>query len=247
MLKFLLRTAPFATLLFVIGCASTASQPTKKSALDPYVISSSGGVVRNSSNECVRTGSDEPIATVPPECGGAKVASAPPAPQPPQTTQAPPAAPAPAASTDTAVAPTASAEAAAAPAETAPATTVVYIGADTYFPFNQAELSSDAKQVLEPVVERAREADGATIRVVGHADQIGSDDYNMQLSQRRADAVRTYMVDQGVPPDAVQVEARGESDPIIACENQQGQSLIDCLQVNRRTEIVFSALQPVDR
>jgi len=122
----------------------------------------------------------------------------------------------------------------------------IYVGADSYFAFNGAELNSNDSRTLENVAERIRNDDQVAVRVVGYTDQIGSEEYNLSLSQRRADAVKTYLIEHGVPDLAVSVEARGEADPIVSCENRQGTTLIDCLQPNRRVEIEFSALEPTE-
>lgn len=234
------RTVPLLTALAVTSCATTDNREPRPDPRAGYLQSASGGFVRDGNGQCWRTGRWEPGMNVS-GCGALASAAAPAAQAqataPADTSAAPPAASAPA---EPVPAPVAQAQPAAEPQ-------TVYVGTDAYFGFNQAELSGDAKRKLETIVQRARDADGATVRVVGHADQIGADDYNMTLSQRRADAVRTYLVEQGITQDAVQVEARGESDPIVNCEGQQGTSLIDCLQINRRTEVEFAALQPVER
>src|SRR5205085_1885488 len=99
---------------------------------------------------------------------------------------------------------------------------------------------------LDKVAERLQNDDELSVRIVGYADQIGSEEYNLSLSQRRADAVKTYLTEHGVPETAVSVEARGETDPIVSCEGRQGTTLINCLQPNRRAEIEFSALEPAE-
>lgn len=119
----------------------------------------------------------------------------------------------------------------------------IYLGADAYFDFNQASLKPQAQTTLDKIANRAKEGTDATIEIVGHADRIGSEEYNLGLSERRADAVRAYFVDQGVTEDAIRIEARGETDPIVRCEGKQGADLVSCLQPNRRSEVIFSALE----
>ncbi len=118
-----------------------------------------------------------------------------------------------------------------------------YIGADAFFAFDQAELTLRAKSALDRIAERASNVNDASIRIVGHADQVGSENYNFPLSERRAEAVQAYLLEQGVPAAAVSVEARGESDPIVSCEGRRDEALIECLQPNRRTEIELSLLE----
>ena len=213
--------------LALAGCASTTTSPsTDQPGLIGYVTDGSGNVVRSGGGGCVRTGFWQPqYATK--ECDPDLYAQAHPA--PPPTAQAEPQPAAPAAAPVAAAAP--------------PPPVRVYVGADAYFGFNRAELTPDDKRKLDIVANRAKNGEDASVRVVGYADQIGSDDYNLSLSQRRADAVRTYLVEQGIPENAVNVDARGEADPIVRCEGRQGASLIDCLQPNRRTEVEVSALE----
>ena len=74
--------------------------------------------------------------------------------------------------------------------------------------------------------------------VVGHTDRIGSDDYNMALSQRRAQTVANYLSSRGVPADVIRAECAGETQPAVECSDKFGRSeLIACLQPNRRVEI----------
>lgn len=243
----LLRLASLAVAVTAAGCASTDSQPRPAGeGSSGYVASSSGQVVRSGSGECVRSGYWQP-AHATQECDPALVAqAAPPAPEkPPEVASTEPAEPAPAAPAETAEGtdmPAAQVEAEPAPA----APERIYVGADAFFGFNQAELTPQARTALDRVAERADAAQEPNIRIVGHADQLGSEDYNFALSQRRAAAVHDYLLQQGVPATAVSVEARGESDPIVNCEGRQGESLIDCLQPNRRTEIELSAFEALE-
>jgi OOP family OmpA-OmpF porin len=79
--------------------------------------------------------------------------------------------------------------------------------------------------------------------LTGHADRIGTEDYNQQLSEDRAQAVADYLASKGVDRDKLQVEAKGESEPItgdqcnhMGPENNKNQKLIACLQPDRRVD-----------
>jgi OmpA-OmpF porin, OOP family len=222
-----LRFAAVGTALLLASCAhTTAPQATAKGHIG-YLTDHNGTLARSGSGECVRTGAWEPQYAIK-ECDPQLFAQAePPAPQP-QATASAPVEPQ-SETTDTAQAP--------------PEPVRLFVGLDTYFPFDKAELTPEMQRKLDGIAERAKESDDASIRIVGFADQIGSPDYNFSLSQRRADAVRTYFIDQGVAETALSIDARGETDPIVQCEGRQGASLIDCLQPNRRTEVEFSALE----
>lgn len=91
---------------------------------------------------------------------------------------------------------------------------------------------------LDRVAEtlKSRGAD-AQMRVVGHTDRLGSDSYNLGLSQRRADTVRSYLISQGIPAANITAVGMGESQPVVQCANTARQALVDCLQPNRRVEV----------
>src|SRR5690606_34341244 len=118
------------------------------------------------------------------------------------------------------------------------------VGGDAYFATDEAELNARAKRMLETLAQRARTAEQSKISVVGHADYRGDPKYNMALSKRRAEAVRTYLEAQGVPGDAIAVDARGASDPVLDCSDRPKNVRAQCLQVNRRSEVVLSVLEP---
>ena len=106
-------------------------------------------------------------------------------------------------------------------------------GADDILPRGREELAAIASQL--------KEADSASIRIVGHTDRIGSDAANRVLSQRRAQTVREFLVDHGVAASAITAEGRGESEPVKDCEEQPRAALIACLTPNRRVEIQVAA------
>lgn len=235
--------------LYLSSCAHTEAQSARSAATTTppgYVLDSAGKVVRDSRNDCVHNtlwSRDQALA----QCDGSPAVTAASATPPvsqtsanteeaAQTDELPPPAPA-----QTAEIP--ADDSAAIVAAPEPSVERVYLGADTYFEFNQAELRQQAHVPLDKIVARAKDGQNPAIEIVGHADQIGDADYNLTLSQRRADAVRAYFVEQGIPEDSIRVEARGESDPIVRCEGQQGSALIGCLQPNRRSEIIFTALE----
>jgi OmpA-OmpF porin, OOP family len=151
----------------------------------------------------------------------ASCASQPPAPPPPA------AAPAPAPEPQVAAPKQESAPAAVA----APAPEKVTLQADALFDFDKASIRADAQGRLDDVVARAKGVSVETVAVVGHTDSIGSDAYNMKLSQRRAASVKDYLVKHGVPADRVRTEGKGEGSPIADNKTREGR------QKNRRAEI----------
>ncbi len=133
-------------------------------------------------------------------------------------------------------------------AEAAPAPEPVVIekislNTDVLFPFNSAELLPGGEQKLDQLAQDAQGANVDQVRLTGHADRIGSEDYNQQLSEERAQAVADYLAQKGVDSSKVQVEGKGKSDPItgdecskLGPENNKNQKLIACLQPDRRVD-----------
>ena len=78
----------------------------------------------------------------------------------------------------------------------------------------------------------------ARITVTGHTDRLGSDDYNRDLSRRRAEAVRDYLVRGGIAASRIRSAGLGSSHPLSNCRDSLGKAaLIACLQPDRRVEI----------
>jgi OmpA-OmpF porin, OOP family len=98
------------------------------------------------------------------------------------------------------------------PAAPAPALVRNYT---VFFDFNRSTLTTDAQQVLQSVARDVKKSVAMAISVTGHADSSGAPDYNEKLSQRRAEAVREYLVSQGVPASHVRLAAKGETDPLV--------------------------------
>lgn len=121
----------------------------------------------------------------------------------------------------------------------------IRLTSDTLFAFDSAELTERGMASLDEMLGNITAADlqEKKIRVNGYTDQIGSDDYNLELSRRRAAAVQGYLVSKGVVPGFIEVEGFGEANPVVDCGGERGAALIDCLAPNRRTEIEFSAVE----
>lgn len=74
------------------------------------------------------------------------------------------------------------------------------------------------------------------VNLVGHADPIGSEEYNMGLSQRRAEAVAAKLSEAGVAADKIKTAAKGETAPVANCTGK-GAQLIACLRPDRRVDV----------
>jgi outer membrane protein OmpA-like peptidoglycan-associated protein len=132
----------------------------------------------------------------------------------------------------------------AAPAKKEPAPTslpvTIDVKEDGLFDFDRATLKSDLVSKLDAVADMLRDSKYEAINIVGHADPIGSESYNQNLSQRRAVAAKKYLVGKGIDANRINITARGESDLVVAradCAGLRKQALIDCLQPNRRVVV----------
>ena len=136
-----------------------------------------------------------------------------------------------------------------APEQCVPVFTPVTIIAESLFVFDKALLRDDAMQTLEHVVVALRKhPESALVMVIGYTDRIGTDAYNKKLSQQRAQAVRDYLIKQGISASRLHVEGRGKANPIVSCEGiKQRKALIECLQPNRRVEVSSKAKKQENR
>jgi len=113
--------------------------------------------------------------------------------------------------------------------------------ADALFDFDSAQLRPDGQRELSEVANKIRGSRLRSVLVLGYTDQIGSPDYNMSLSRRRAEAARQALIAYGIPASMIQASGRGQSDPQVRCDNVAPDQLISCFAPNRRVEIVIRA------
>jgi outer membrane protein OmpA-like peptidoglycan-associated protein len=77
-----------------------------------------------------------------------------------------------------------------------------------------------------------------SVKITGHTDYLGSDAYNLRLSEQRAQTVRQYLIAQGLPANKIYAVGMGESQAVKQCASTGNRSaLIACLQPNRRVEV----------
>lgn len=100
-----------------------------------------------------------------------------------------------------------------------------------HFDFDKSNIRPDAVPVLDEAVETLKAEGGIAVIVDGHTDSVGSEAYNQRLSQRRADAVRQYLVQHGIPSGRVTSEGFGESRPVASNDTEDGRAQ------NRRVEL----------
>ena len=105
---------------------------------------------------------------------------------------------------------------------------------DVLFKTGSFELLSGARERLAKVSGIVLAHPGLHLEVDGYTDSVGSDDYNQQLSERRAGAVRDYLVQQGIPDASIVAHGMGKSSPVATNDTAEGR------QQNRRVEMVIS-------
>jgi len=99
------------------------------------------------------------------------------------------------------------------------------------FAFNKAEITGASSVILDVAVDELNRCPLIPMEIDGHTDSIGSEEYNMKLGQRRADAVRAYFVGKGIRPERLMSRSFGESRPVASNDTDQGR------QANRRVEL----------
>jgi OOP family OmpA-OmpF porin len=131
------------------------------------------------------------------------------------------------------------------PAAPPPVPKKVMFSADSLFDFDKAELRPAGKQELDGLAANLKGVDFEVITVTGHTDRIGSHAYNMDLSTRRAEAVKAYLVESaGIPASKIAARGTDGSDPVTKPGDCKGKmplkALIACLQPDRRVEVEVS-------
>lgn len=105
------------------------------------------------------------------------------------------------------------------------------------FEFNKATLTTTAKQNLDKLVPVFKDYADTDIKIYGYTDSKGSEDYNLELSSRRAAAVKSYLSGKGLMASRFSVVGMGEAEPIESNDTEEGRRL------NRRVEFAIVANQ----
>lgn len=117
----------------------------------------------------------------------------------------------------------------------------VSLSADSLFDFDRSTVKPAGRASLDKLARDLRGVRYDLIHVSGHTDRLGSSDYNTALSERRAVAVRDYLVQVGIPSGKVTTSGRGESSPVTQAADCRGATqtavLVTCLQQDRRVEV----------
>ncbi len=203
-----------------LGCALFALAAGSAYAdVYPDLQDASGHAVRDASGHCVKTSGVEL-----PECGAMPMkaaAAAPKAEEPMAAPAAPMATPA------------------AEPAKPAPASVrqTIVIQADALFDFDKSVVRPDGMKNIDAAMEKLHGIDLEMVIATGHTDSVGSEHYNQRLSERRAAAVKAYLVSKGIPAAKVTTIGKGETQPVATNKTAAGR------QKNRRVDMEFKGVR----
>jgi len=130
---------------------------------------------------------------------------------------------------------------------------VVTVTSTALFEFGQAALTPQARAQLDKeIVARAKDlASISLIHVDGHADRLGAQEYNQRLSEKRAEAVRAYLVSRGFDASNIETLGSGKTNSVKSCPDPKGgkgaaeanrKALIECLAPNRRVVVELKGM-----
>ena len=206
-----------------LGLISGTALSQSETELKGYVVNLDGEVWRNSYGECWRSNSvpsPESIAQCEPEMVSPSTTAVKPPTVVAQVTPTPAPAPAP-----------------------APAPVAMSLSATPLFAFDSALLRPEGRTKLDRIAREINDMKAESIMITGHTDHLGSASYNQNLSEQRAETVKTYLVGRGIDASRMQATGRGHMQPVVRaseCMNLKDAPLIQCLQPNRRVEVQVS-------
>lgn len=108
---------------------------------------------------------------------------------------------------------------------------------DAYFDYNKSDITTDSRDALQKDAEFLRSYPQVSVTIEGHCDERGSEEYNLGLGQRRADATKQYLVSLGISADRIKTMSWGKEHPFCAEHNE------DCWHQNRRGHFVMAQQQ----
>ena len=107
----------------------------------------------------------------------------------------------------------------------------VTFAADVLFDFDKSVIKPEGRAKLDDLASKVRNVNLEVVIAIGHADAIGSDEYNQKLSVRRAEAVKAYLITKGIEANRIYTEGKGKKQPVASNKTKEGRAK------NRRTEI----------
>jgi OOP family OmpA-OmpF porin len=212
-----MKISSIGKLLLGSAAAFALASGTALAGVTPNATDSQGNPIRDASGGCVQSSGIEH-----PDCMPKKEAPKPAAPATPAAPAAPaaPATPAPA-------------------AKPAPASVkqAIVIQADALFDFDKSVVRKDGKARIDEALAKLKGVDVEMVIATGHTDSVGKDAYNQKLSERRAAAVKDYLVSKGIPASKITTIGKGESQPVATNKTKEGR------QKNRRVDIEFKGVK----
>lgn len=106
---------------------------------------------------------------------------------------------------------------------------------DVFFALDSVDLNQESRGSIQKNSDYLKRRTSTKIMVEGHGDSRGTNEYNLALAERRAGAVRDYLVSLGIPADRITIVSKGEEAPFCTEETEA------CWQQNRRGHFVFTA------
>lgn len=205
----LLKFAFIAATVVIVASASAKSVPASQQAMNDSWINGTGEYVwMDGTNELCWRNTFWTPSTVNKKCDGELIK------QTPQLPVSPPSVPAPITNQ-----------------------TITY-QADTLFDFDKAVLKLAGKEKLAELTTKIQSLNLKVVIARGYTDRIGSDIYNDHLSQRRAQAVKMYLINAGIDADHIYMEGNGKRNPVTTnCNQKNRRQLITCLALDRRVEV----------
>ena len=107
----------------------------------------------------------------------------------------------------------------------------IYTLQDVYFNTDKATLRESSYDALNDLLSAMQTNKTMRVEIAGHTDDRASAEYNKDLSQRRAESVKAYLVENGIAKDRIRAKGYGESEPVASNETEEGR------QKNRRVEV----------
>jgi len=106
---------------------------------------------------------------------------------------------------------------------------------DAFFDYDKSEIRADGRAALQRDADFMKRWTSTIVTVEGHCDSRGSSEYNLALGNRRAMAVKDYLVGLGIPTTRISVVSKGKEQPFCSEENES------CWQQNRRGHFLITA------
>lgn len=117
----------------------------------------------------------------------------------------------------------------------------VVVKTNAQFDFDKDQVKPDDQQRIISELGAAGNVTWQSVNAVGYTDSIGTAQYNQGLSERRAQAIKSYLVSKGVMPAMIVASGKAAKDPVASNDSDEGRAL------NRRTAIEFQGVKAVDR